>query len=189
MLQNDLIELVDWKVLTSAGTEVLVVLINGLSSVLSGKNEWVLVQGARGLFLLCHGMILTKSNIQRQIRSTSVKCEAKSPWKRCYSKTMQTMQSNIQAGKKAAKGKYPGGRLLERNSFKGGCKGRRLEINTHKTLVTIPIRRTRIDITAKTVVGCSWTLRFTKAPRRKILQKCCRALIQKTLLTKCKVRW
>ena len=59
------------------------------------------------------------------------------------------MQSSIHGGKKAAKGKYPGGRLLERNSTKDGCKGRRLEINIRKKLVTIPNR-----YNGKTVVGC-----------------------------------
>ena len=75
-------ELVDWEVLTSLGTEVLVVLIEGLSSVLLHKNEWVLVEGAWGLLLLCDGMLLMRSNIQRQRGwNTSVKCEANSPWK------------------------------------------------------------------------------------------------------------
>ena len=88
-LLRGLNELVCWEVVTSFGTEVLVVLINGLSSVFLRKNEWVLVEGARGLLLLCDGMILTKSNIQRQIRNMSVKCEANSPWKRRYNKVMQ----------------------------------------------------------------------------------------------------
>ena len=59
-----------------------------------------------------------------------------------------------------------------------GCKGQRLEITSHKMLVTIPIKRLQTDMTATSVVGCSWKLRFTKAPRRKILQKCWRALIR-----------
>ena len=51
----------------------------GLSSVLFRKNESDLVEGARGLLLL-DGMILTRSNIQRQRGwNTSVKCEANSP--------------------------------------------------------------------------------------------------------------
>ena len=64
-LLRGLNELVDWEVLTSLGTEVLVVLNEGLSSVPFRKNEWVSVDGAWGLLLL-DGMILTKSNIQRQ---------------------------------------------------------------------------------------------------------------------------
>ena len=58
-------ELVDWEVLTSTGTEVLVV-FEGLSSVLLRRKVWGLEGGTRGLLLLCDGMILTKSNIQRQ---------------------------------------------------------------------------------------------------------------------------
>ena len=68
-------KLVDWEVLTSLGTEVLVV-FEGLSSVLFHKYEWDLVERAWGLLLL-DGMILTKSNIQRQRGwNTPVKCEA-----------------------------------------------------------------------------------------------------------------
>ena len=44
-------EVVDWEVLTSLGTEGLVVL-EGLSSVLFRKNEWDLVERAWGLLLL-----------------------------------------------------------------------------------------------------------------------------------------
>ena len=58
-------------------------LMNGRSPVLLRRNEWVLVEGARGLLLSCDGLILTKSNIQRQRGgNTSVKCEANSRWKR-----------------------------------------------------------------------------------------------------------
>ena len=63
-LLRGLNELVDWEVLTSLGTEVLVV-FEGLSSVLFRKNEWDFVEGAWGLLLL-DGVILKKSNIQRQ---------------------------------------------------------------------------------------------------------------------------
>ena len=94
-LLRGLNELVNWEVLNSTGTEVRVVLINGLSSVLSRRNEWDLVEGAWGILLLCDGTILTKSNIQRQRGcNTSVKCEANSPWKRRYNKAMQVIQSN-----------------------------------------------------------------------------------------------
>ena len=65
-LLRGLNELVDWEVLTSLGTEVRVVLNEGLLSVLLRKNEWVLVEEAWGLLLRCDGTILMKSNIQRQ---------------------------------------------------------------------------------------------------------------------------
>ena len=45
-LLRGLNEFVDWEVLTSLGTEVLVILIEGLSSLLLRKNEWVLVEGS-----------------------------------------------------------------------------------------------------------------------------------------------
>ena len=51
-LLRGLNELVDWEVFTSLGTEVLVVLNEGLSSMLLRKNKWVFVEGARGLLLL-----------------------------------------------------------------------------------------------------------------------------------------
>ena len=84
-LLRGLNELVDWEVLTSLGTEVRDVFIQGLSPMLLRRNEWGLEEGARGLLLLCDGMILTKSNFQRQIGNTSVKCEANLPWKRRHS--------------------------------------------------------------------------------------------------------
>ena len=104
-------ELVDWEVLTSLGTEVLVVLNEGLSSGLSRRNEWVLEEGPRGLLLLCDGMILTKSNFQRQIGNTSVKCEANSPWKRRYNKAIYTQVRWLPR-------ECPGGQLLNKTPRK-----------------------------------------------------------------------
>ena len=75
-------QLVNWEVLTSTDTEVRVILIKGLSPVLLRGNVWLLVEGARGLLLLCDGMILTKSNTSVKLGNTSVKCEANPPWKR-----------------------------------------------------------------------------------------------------------
>ena len=129
----------------------------GLSSVLLRKNEWVLVEGAWGLLLLCDGMMLTKSNIQRQIGNTSVKCEANSPWKRRYNKAIQIIQSNIHAGKKAAKANVLVASCLNEAQRRTAAKDDDSRSIIQK-LVAIP--ETRIDITAKSVVGCSWNFKI-----------------------------
>ena len=86
---------VDWEVLTSLGTEVLVV-VEGLASVLLRKNEWDLVERAWGLLLL-EGMIPTRSNIQRQkgmlIRQWSARqITMNDVWPRCYQSKAKTKQ-------------------------------------------------------------------------------------------------
>ena len=62
-----------------------------LSPVLLRRNVWGLEGGTRGLLLPCDGMILTKSNIQRQRgRKTSMKYECKITLKTTYTTMLTT---------------------------------------------------------------------------------------------------